>query len=191
MGRRGIGIVAGFALGACLWLGASAGSAGNPAAFRWLVPGPAPAGWKHISPPAGGAVLSYPPSLAPIHSDSASVSVARRDKTGRILVYLNSTPRQGAETLVNWPQFRIAHDQAESTAVHRDAAAVALGFRNAVGSCVIDHYTTRYHANRYSEIACFVQGNTTASVVVGAALQSEWKRARPLLERAISAYRAG
>lgn len=135
-------------------------------------------------------MLSYPPSFAPIHADRASASVGKRDRGGRVLVYLNSTPQQGAENLGNWPQFRIAHNQAESTAVHRDAAAVGLKFVDAVGSCVIDHYVTRYHANHYREIACFVQGPSTASVIVAAALESEWTRAAPLLERAVSAYRA-
>lgn len=194
MARRaavGIGIFSGLVLGAaCLCLGVSAASAGNQGPFRWLVPAAAPAGWKHVSPPSGGAVLSYPPSLKPIHGDNASASVAKRDKSGRVLVYLNSTPRQGAESLENWPRFRIAHDQAESTAVHREAADVGLPFLNAVGSCVIDRYITRYHANHYREIACFVQGPTTASVVVAAALESEWTRAEPMLERAVSAYRA-
>jgi hypothetical protein len=135
-------------------------------------------------------VLWYPPSLSPIHGDRASVSVAKRDKSGRVLVYLNATPQQGAEKLGNFPRFRITHNQAESTAVHRDAAAVGLGFLDGVGSCVIDHYITRYHANHYREIACYVQGPTTASVIVAAALESDWARAAPMLERAISAYRA-
>jgi hypothetical protein len=65
-----------------------------------------------------------------------------------------------------------------------------LKFLNAVGSCVVDHYTTRYHDNRYREIACFVQGPTTATAIVAAALDSEWKQALPTLERAVSAYRA-
>jgi hypothetical protein len=154
------------------------------------VPAAAPAGWKHARLPDGGAVLWYPPSFAPIHGDRASVSAGRHDTSGRVLVYLNATPQQGAETLGNWPQFRIAHNRAESTDVHREAVAPGVPFLNAVGSCVIDRYTTRYHANRYREIACFVQGPTTASVVVGAALVTDWTRAAPLLERAISAYRA-
>lgn len=186
----GIGIVSGLVLAACLCLGVTAASAGNPGPFHWLAPAPAPTGWKHVSIPSGDGLLSYPPSLAPIHGDSASVSVARRDQSGRVLVYLNATPKQGAETLGNWPQFRIAHDQAESTAVHRDAAAVGLRFLDGVGSCVMDHYITRYHANHYREIACIVQGRTRVSVIVAAALESEWTRAEPLLERAVSAYRS-
>jgi hypothetical protein len=184
-----VGIVAGLALAISLCVGLASASAAKPRAFRWLVPAPAPAGWKHASPPTRDAVLAYPPSLSLIHGDSASVSVAKRDKTGRVLVYLNSTPREGAETLTNWLRFRIEHDQGESTAVHKDAGAVGLPFLDGVGSCVIDHYITRYHANHYREIACYVQGPTRASVVVAAALESEWTRALPMLERAISAYR--
>jgi hypothetical protein len=185
-----VGIVSSLAIMASLCLVLSSGSAASPRPFRWLVPAPAPAGWKHSSLSSGAAVLSYPPSLTPITADHTSVSVAERDKSGTVLVYLNSTPQQGAENLANWPQFRIAHDRAESTGVHKEAAAIGLGFLNAVGSCVIDRYVTRVRANHYREIACFVQGSATASVIVGAALESEWTRAAPLLERAISAYRA-
>jgi len=185
-----VGLVASVVLAASLCFGLAAASAANPRPFRWLVPAPAPAGWKHASPPTGDAVLAYPPSLSLIHGDRASVSAAKRDKAGRVLVYLNSTPKQGAESLTNWTHFRIEHNQGESKDVHRDAGAVGLAFLDGVGSCVIDHYTTRYHANHYREIACYVQGPTRASVIVAAALESEWTHALPLLERAVSAYRS-
>ena len=55
---------------------------------------------------------------------------------------------------------------------------------------MIDDYLSRVHVHHYREIACFVQGRTKASVIVAAALDSEWTRAAPLLERAVSAYRA-
>ena len=173
-----------------LVLGVSSAAAGNPGPFRWLVPAAAPAGWKHLALPSGGAVLSYPPSLAPIHADSASVSVAKKDASGTILVYLNATGQQGAENLSNWPAYRISHNRDESDAVHQHAAGVGLRFLGAVGSCVIDDYFSRVHVHHYREIACFVQGRTQAGVVVAAALQSKWAQAAPLLERAISAYRA-
>lgn len=184
-----IGLAAALALAAGLPLGASSASAATPAAFRWLVPAPAPAGWRHASFPAGGSVLSYPTSLARIKSDSLSVSVARHDKAGRILVYLNATPREGAEHLRTWPAFRIAHNRGESKDVHEDARAGGLPFFGGTGSCVIDHYVSRYHDNHYKEIACFAQGRTTASVIVAAALTSQWAKALPLLERAVRAYR--
>ena len=52
-----------------------------------------------------------------------------------------------------------------------------------------DDYLTGVKVHHYREIACFVQGRTTASVVVAAALESNWTRAAPLLERAVEAYR--
>ena len=189
-GGKVIGIVSGLVLGACVWIGVTPASAGNPGPFRWLVPAAAPAGWKHLTLPSGGAVLSYPPSLAPIRGDSASVSVAKKDASGTILVYLNATGQQGTENLSNWPVYRVSHNRGESDAVHQDAAGVGLRFLGAVGSCVIDDYFSRVHVHHYREIACFVQGRTQAGVVVAAALQSKWAQAAPLLERAISAYRA-
>ena len=83
----------------------------------------------------------------------------------------------------------MAHNRAEDKTVQEDARAVGLPFYGGVGSCVIDHYITKFHANHYREIACFVQGRTAASVIVAAALESEWPRAVTLLERAVSAYR--
>jgi hypothetical protein len=185
-----VGIVLSLGLVAAVCLGLASASAANPRPFQWLVPGTPPAGWKHATLPSGGAVLSYPPSLTLIKSDSPSVSAARRDKSGTILVYLNATTQQGAENLGNFPQFRIAHNRITSNAVRRDAAAVGLAFYGAVGSCVMDHYVTHEQNHHYREIACFVQGPTAATVVVAAALESEWKRALPTLERAVSVYRA-
>ena len=191
MGARGrVGVASSLALLVCLSLGLTSAAAANPRPFQWLVPSAPPAGWKHAKLPSGAAVLSFPSSLTLIKSDSPSVSAAERDKSGRILVYLNATTQQGAENLGNFPQFRLAHNRIVSTGVRRDAAAVGLGFYGAVGSCVIDHYVTRTHDNHYREIACFVQGPTSATVIVAAALESEWKRALPTLERAVSAYRA-
>jgi hypothetical protein len=184
-GRVAIGV-----LGACLCLGVSAASAGNPGPFSWLVPGAAPAGWKHASLPSGDAVLSYPPSLAVIQSDSTSVSVAKKDTSGTIHVYLNSTPQQGGETLSNWTEYRISHNKLVSDKVRKHAAAVGLHLLRAKGSCVIDDYFSRVHVHHYREIACLVQGRTKTSVIVAAALDSEWAQARPLLERAVSAYQA-
>ena len=189
MARRvAIAIFLCLALGACL--GASTAAAGNPGPFSWLVPAPAPAAWKQAKLPAGGAVLSYPPSFGSTGSDSRSVSVATHDKSGTIRLYLNATPQQGGETLANWATFRISHNKLVSDKVRKHAAAVGLHFRGAKGSCVIDDYYSRVHVHHYHEIACIVQGRTTISVVVAAALESDWATAAPLLERAVSAYRA-
>jgi hypothetical protein len=162
-----------------------------PSAFRWFVATPAPARWKHLVLRSAGAVLSYPPSLERIASDKGSVSVARKDRRGTILVYLNATPKQGAERLSTWPAFRIRHNRGESNAVHEDARAYGLSFLDGSGSCVLDDYVTRVKDHHYREIACLVENRAnTASVLVAAALRSQWTRAAPLLERAVTAYRA-
>jgi hypothetical protein len=134
----------------------------------------------------------YPPSLVRIKNDSASVSVAEKDRRGRVLVYLNATPKEGnEERLGAWPTFRIQHNRGEDDRVSLHARAVGLRFLGGKGSCVIDDYYTRVIVNHYEEIACFVQGRTSAAVIVAAALQSDWARAAPQLERAISAFRVG
>jgi hypothetical protein len=165
-----------------------ASAAPSPAQFRWLVPAHAPSGWKHLGLPSGEAILSYPPSLAPIKGDKSSVSVAEKDASGRVAVYLNATPKQGAEQLSTWPAFRLQHDRGETDKVHVIAKAVGLSFLGGKGSCLVDDYYTRVKVHHYEEIACFVQGRARAAVIVAAALQSDWKRAAPLLERAVSAY---
>ena len=131
----------------------------------------------------------YPASLVRIKSDSASVSVAQKDRRGRIVVYLNATPKEGnEEQLGTWATFRIEHNKGEDDRVRLHAAASGLRFQAGRGSCVIDDYYTRVIVHHYEEIACFVQGRTSASVIVAAALQSNWARALPLLERAVSAF---
>lgn len=193
--RRRVAIVATFAaFASAAGLGTSAqASASEPRkaspGFGWFEPSRAPAGWKHVRLLSGGAVLSYPASLGRIHSDAASVSFGTHDRSGRILVYLNVTPKQGNESLANWPAFRIRHNRGESDAVHEDGHAVGLWFIGGKGSCVIDHYETRVKVNSYREIACFVRGRTTASVIVATALRSRWARAATLLERAVESYR--
>ena len=150
----------------------------------------APAGWPHRELGNGTAVLSYPPTLRPIPGDSGTVSVAMRSSAGAYLLYLNATPRQGAETLRKWATFRVhllREDDASSA--HLDAAATGVRFRGGTGSCVIDDYVTRIGAHHYREIACLVQGQAAASVVVGTAPAPRWSQARPLLERAVAAYR--
>ena len=179
-------IAAGAALGT---LGVAAASSSTPAQFRWLVPTAAPESWKHVSPPAGGMVMWYPPSLVRIKSDSASASVAQRDRRGRIRVYLNVTPKEGnEERLGTWTTFRIQHNKGEDDRVRLIAEGDGLRFQGGKGSCVIDDYYTRVIVHHYEEIACLVQGRTSTGVIVVAALQSDWAHAAPLLERAISGF---
>jgi hypothetical protein len=162
-------------------------SSGRP--FPPLHPAPAPAGWRHAALPNGTAVLSYPPSVHPVTGDKGTVSAARLGPGGAYELYLNVTPRQGAETLAHWAAFRLRFLRADSAATaHLDAAATGVAFRGGTGSCVIDDYVTRIGAHHYQEIACLVQGRTGASVIVAAAPAAAWAHARPLLFQAVAAY---
>jgi hypothetical protein len=169
--------------------GDSAGSRHHGrAAFSWFRAGPAPAGWRQAALPGGGAVLSYPAVLSGISGDPGTVSRAVT-RSGSILVYLNVTPRQGGETLRGWADFRVDHlrdDDARSARV--DSSASGLAFRGGTGSCVIDDYVTKVHANHYREIACYVRGARGASVLVAAAPATDWARYAGLLERAVTSY---
>jgi len=165
-------------------------SAPAAAPFAWFVSAPAPPGWKHLTLPSRRAVLWFPPTLNPIHSDKQSVSAARVDRNGGDLAYLNATPQQGDEQLATWPAFRIETLLGETAAVAtREGQALGLTFRGGgKGSCVIDTYVTRIKQHVYREIACFVRAHGAGTVVVAAAPITVWARYGPVLERAISAY---
>jgi hypothetical protein len=158
-------------------------------AFPPLHPAAAPASWHHVALPNGTAVLSYPPSLRRLAGDTDAVSAARLSPGGAFQLYLNATPRQGAERLQGWAAFRLRLLRSDDAASARqDAAAEGVKFRGGTGSCVIDDYLTRIGGHHYQEIACLVQGRTSASVIVAAAPAAAWVRARPLLLRAVAAY---
>ena len=158
-------------------------------AFPDLVLAAAPAGWPHAALPNRTAVLSYPPGLRAIAGDKDAVSAARLGPGGTFQLYLNATPRQGAETLARWAAFRLKFLRADNAAGARlDAAAQGVRFRGGTGSCVIDAYVTRIGDHNYQEIACLVQGRTSASVIVAAAPAASWARAYPLLFQAVAAY---
>jgi len=149
----------------------------------------APAGWPHLTLPDGAAVLSYPPSLRRLAGDTDAVSAARLSPGGAFQLYLNATPRQGSERLQDWAVSRVKLLRSDDAAwAHQDAAAQGVQFRGGTGSCVIDDYLTRIGAHHYEEIACLVQGRTSASVIVATAPAATWARARPLLFRAVAAY---
>jgi hypothetical protein len=157
--------------------------------FPALIPAAAPAGWRHLTLPGQAAVLSYPPALHPVAGDKIAVSAARLGPRGTDLLYLNATPRQGAESLRNWATFRVQHLRADTAAsAHLVAAAHGVAFRGGTGSCVLDTYLTQAGHHRYTEIACLVQGRTSASVIVAAAPAAAFARARPLLLQAVAAY---
>ena len=158
-------------------------------AFHPLLPAAAPSGWRHITLPDGTAMLSYPPSLRWIAGDKDAVSAARLGPGGRLQLYLNATPRQGTERLAHWAAFRLSRLRSDdATSAHEDAAAEGVKFRGGTGSCIIDDYITRIGGHHYQEIACLVQGRTSASVIVAASPATMWAQARPLLLRAVAAY---
>src|ERR1700761_6471869 len=154
-----------------------------------LDPAAAPAVWPHLTLPNGTAVLSYPPSLHPLAGDTDAVSAGRLGPGGAYQLYLNATPRQGTERLRHWAAFRLRLLRSDDAAsAHEVGAAEGVKFRGGTGSCVIDAYVTRIGAHHYQEIACLVQGRTSASVIVAAAPSATWAQARPLLFRAVAAY---
>jgi hypothetical protein len=177
-------------------LGVGAGAAagrgsvkGRAAAFRWLHPTSPPPGWKVARLPSGAATFAYPKPWRAIRTDPGTASVALIGPARSIRGYLNATPRQGAETLANWPGFRIQHlrEEESSKDVRLIASAHRLRFRSGRGSCVIDSYRTS--RTRYREIACLVAGTRTSSVLVGAAPSESWTRQAKTIERAIASLR--
>jgi len=157
-------------------------------AFRWLQPQRPPHDWKLARLPSGNATFAYPRTWRPIRTDPGTASVALLGHGRSIRGYLNLTPRQGTETLANWPSFRIHHlGEDDSTDVRLIASARRLTFRSGRGSCVIDSYRTS--RARYREIACLVAGTRTSSVVVGAAPLKMWAQQARTIERAISSLR--
>jgi hypothetical protein len=174
-----------------VWGGAADGSAslnGQAPAFRWLHPRPPPRGWKLARLPSGAATFAYPKTWRPIRTDPGTASVALIGHARSIRGYLNATPRQGRETLANWPSFRIQHlREDETTDVRLIASAHGLRFRSGRGSCVIDSYRTS--RTRYREIACLVAGARTSSVFVGAAPSKTWAQQAETIERAIASLR--
>jgi hypothetical protein len=175
-----------------VWGGAADAGASVDArapAFRWLHPQPPPPGWKLARLPSGAATFAYPKTWRPIRTDPGTATVALLGHAGSIRGYLNVTPRQGTETLANWPSFRIQHLRAEESSkdVRLIASAHGLRFRSGRGSCVIDSYRTS--RTRYREIACLVAGARTSSVLVGAAPSKTWAQQAETIERAFASLR--
>lgn len=157
------------------------------AAFSWFRAQPTPAGWRQTALPGGGAVLSYPQSLRPMPGDKGTLSEGL-STSGKVLIYLNVTPRQGDETLAGWADFRVEHLTDDDASSARLDDTARLAFRGGPGSCVIDDYVTKVHANHYREIACYVQGAHASSVLVAATPTADWARYAGVLEEAVSAF---
>jgi hypothetical protein len=163
-----------------------------PASFAWFRSETAPASWLQVSLAGDSGVLSYPSMLRPMSGDAGTVTYGLNTRAGAALIYLNVTPRQGGETLRNWPGFRAEHlGEDGETVVRIDATSGTLSFRGGRGRCVVDDYTTQIHNNHYREIACYVQGATgahTASVLIAATRAVAWAQYGTLLERVVNGY---
>jgi hypothetical protein len=79
-----------------------------------------PARWHRSVLPGGRAVLAYPPAMHLVTCDRGTVTAAQTSAPGSYLLYLNASPHQGAESLQNWPRFRVNH------LLDEDASAVRL-----------------------------------------------------------------
>jgi hypothetical protein len=189
--RRLLVVAVSIAAGLGVWGSTADGSASvntQTPAFRWLQPQRTPHGWKLARLPSGKATFAYPRTWRPIRTDQGTASVALLGHGRSIRGYLNLTPRQGAETLANWPSFRIEHLGDEgSTNVRLIASAHGLSFRSGHGTCVIDSYRTS--RARYREIACLVAGTRSSSVIVGAAPSKTWAQHAETIERGIASLR--
>ena len=154
--------------------------------FAWLKPASPPSGWN-VARTQAGAMLAYPPGWTPIKTDPGTASVAVLGGGERIDGYLNTTPRQGNETLADWSRFRPQHNQGEGDRGVRLVAATTAGrFRSGRGACVIDTYTTSKAS--YREIACLVSGQGSSAVVVAAAPTVLWDQRAATLQRALSSF---
>ena len=158
--------------------------------FSWLSPAVVPATWHRVTTQSGEAVLSYPPPFMPITGDRGSASAAVESRTGKILAYVNVTPREGVEQLKGFARFRVhLIGEDDDRDVHLDSSAGDLAFRGGTGSCVIDDYLTRVGNNHYKEIACFVVGQHASSVVIAAGANADWIHFLPLLRESVASFR--
>jgi hypothetical protein len=188
-GRLGLVAVAAAVVAAVATLAAALPGGGGRPSVPAIRASAAPAGWHSVALP-DGAVLSYPPSMRPVHSDPGSASSAQLSPAGTYLLYLNATPRQGAENLRDWSAFRIGHLREDNARSARElASASGVPFLGGTGSCVLDTYVTKVGAHHYTELACLVQGRHAASVIVAAAPAANWARSAGVLTRAVAAYR--
>ena len=190
-----VAVGAAIALAGCQSSPAAAGrtgSSGNdhqkPSAVV-LTARPAPAGWSKASLLGGKVVLAYPPAMRKVQSDAGAVSVAQFTGSGAYVKYLNATPKQGGETLADWPRFRIEHlTEEDASSARMIAESHGVKFLGGTGTCVIDSYVTKIKSHHYTELACFVRGPRTASVIVAAAPTAQWASQSAVLMRAVAAY---
>ena len=163
---------------------------GPASAFSWFAASPAPASFRLYPAVQGTAVVADPPRLKPIPVVRGSLAFAARGPRGAYYAFLNVTPEQGAESIDGWAAFRLAALRtSRAQHIHEDAAASSLAFDGGTGACVIDDYATEPGNSPFHEIACFVVGPHSGSVIVVATPPAQWRSYAVPLERVISSYR--
>ena len=167
---------------------ATTSTASQATGFAWLRAGAAPSSWRTARIPTG-ATMAYPPGWRPSQTDRGTATEVLLSGRGRLVGYLNLTPRTPNESLAGWPRFRVDHNAEDNDRqVRALAAGGGLRFGNGTGSCVRDSYTTS-SAARYIEIACLVVGARSGVVIVAAAPPTEWHRLVPQFERVVESVR--
>jgi hypothetical protein len=160
----------------------------HPGAFDWLRPRGIPSSWSALRVPGSPARLPLPGGWKQAHGDAGTRTAELENSSGDIVGYLNATPKEGKETLANWPRFRPAHNRDErDREVRLLASARGLPFQGGAGSCVLDSYLTAT-GTRYKEIACIVAGSSASTVIVAAAPPRRWAVETPVLERAVAGF---
>lgn len=133
--------------------------------------------------------MAFPPDMHRVPSDKGAVSAAKSGANGSFELYLNATPRQGHETLADWPGFRLEHlTEDDASSAHLISQNHGVRFLGGTGTCVIDQYVTKAKSHHFTELACFVKGSTGSSVIVAAAPTANWTVAAPVLKQAVAAY---
>jgi hypothetical protein len=133
--------------------------------------------------------MAYPPGWRPSETDRGTATEVLLSGRGRLVGYLNLTPRTPNERLADWPRFRVDHNAEDNNRqVRALAAGGGLRFGTGTGSCVRDTYITTSGA-RYIEIACLVVGARSGVVIVAAAPPTEWHRLAPQFARVVESVR--
>lgn len=179
--------VAGAAALASRGAGEASTKPSHVATFAWLHPRAVPATWSVLRLPGSSVRLPLPRGWSPAHGD-AGTRTGELERSGKIVGYLNATPREGAETLGNWARFRPEHNRDEGDRdVRVLGSARGLRFPDGIGSCVLDAYLTG-SGSRYRELACIVAGRSASAVIVAAAPPGRWRAEAAVLERAVSSF---
>jgi hypothetical protein len=112
-----------------------------------------------------------------VHGDLGTASAAQLAASGSYQLYINATPKQGSETLSDWPDFRLEHlKEDDASAARLIAESHGVRFLGGTGTCVVDAYVTKIKSS---------------SVIIAAAPTANWASASAVLMRAVAAYQVG